>query len=267
MGTRTAPDAEDVPALQADVARLRTDLERQIRANRSMEQAVQNFVSELAHDLKNPLAAIKIGVQGLQRGLQRGGVLDAAEAGERLARMDKAVEHAKELIAAARARAAQETALELPLRREPVDVIGVLREVVRELREHVGERRLQLDCAQPLLIGEFDPARLRQALVNVIDNALQFSPAGTSVKVAVNRDSDGNALVIGCKDYGIGIPASDLPHLGERYYRAENVLGRYKGSGTGLFEAKAAIAAHGGQLTVDSVEGAGSMVTIRLPLA
>lgn len=259
-----AGEAADLGQLRAEIERLERELAHQVRINLHMEEAVQEFVSTLAHDLKNPLAAIKIGVQGFHRALQRAGSLTLDEGAERLERLDSAVEHAKEVIADARAKALDRSSAPRPLERQLVDLAAVLREAVQPFVEQVGPERLEVSYGRAKVMASLDARRLRQCVAAVVDNALKFSGGSTQVKLSLKRE--GEIAAITCRDQGIGIPAGDLPHIGERFYRAENVLGRYKGAGLGLFEAMASVLAHDGHMAVESVEGTGTELTIRIPL-
>jgi signal transduction histidine kinase len=112
--------------------------------------------------------------------------------------------------------------------------------------------------------------RLARVLSNLLTNAVRYSPDGGDVTVFVSRHGDagepGSYAALRVQDNGLGIPSADLPHIFERYYRARNVVGRMPGSGIGLAGARQIVEAHGGTLTVKSEEGAGTQVTLRLPL-
>ena len=123
---------------------------------------------------------------------------------------------------------------------------------------------IQVEDSQPRLIGNWDAGRLERVLANVLGNAIKYSAAGRAIRVRVDQE-DGMA-VLAVQDQGIGIPAADLPHVFERFHRAGNVSGRTPGTGLGLASARQIVEQHGGMIMVESQEGAGSTVTIRLPL-
>lgn len=216
-----AGEAAGVTQLRAEIERLERELARQTGLNLRMEEAIQEFVSTLAHDLKNPLAAIKIGVQGFRRSFERSGAIGSEEGNERLERLDSAVEHAKEVIAAARAKALEQTVEPQVMARERVDLVALVKEAVEPFRVQVGPERIEMSSGRARLIAHVDPQRMRHCVSAVVDNALKFSEAGTPVKVDLKREAE--SAVIFCQDQGIGIPSADLPHIGERFYRAENV--------------------------------------------
>ena len=253
-----------VPGAATELDSLRRELEAQQRLIGIISDSVSQFVAELAHDLKNPLAAVRINIQGLKRSLERGEPPAADHLLERLTRIEWAVNQALDQLATARARIDADSAPAKPIQRSPTDLVGLLREVVERLSCLAGQERLRLAATCDELIGAWDAAQLRQALEALLDNALKFSGPNGAAIVTVSRTGD--TAEVSIADSGIGIPAADLAHVCERFYRGENVLGQYRGAGIGLFEANMAISSHDGELLIDSVERQGSTVTVRLPL-
>jgi signal transduction histidine kinase len=110
-----------------------------------------------------------------------------------------------------------------------------------------------------------DPDRIEQVLVNLLDNAIKYSRPGASVVVKVSSGPDRSVLVQ-VRDQGIGIPAEDLRHIGQRFYRADKARSRAEGgSGLGLAIAQALVEAHSGRLWLESREGQGTLVSFTLP--
>jgi len=129
----------------------------------------------------------------------------------------------------------------------------------------VSERyRFVCETSVPSLTGVWDPWRLERVIDNLLSNAMKFTPSGGDVILRISRDGDWAVLAV--EDTGVGIPAADLPHLFERYWRGSNVTGRIAGSGLGLSGARGIIEQHGGTISVASAEGQGSTFTLRLPL-
>jgi signal transduction histidine kinase len=115
----------------------------------------------------------------------------------------------------------------------------------------------------PVLI-EGDRDRLEQVLQNLLQNAVKYSPGGG--KIAVELDADPSEVRIAITDSGVGIPASEIPRIFERFYRASNVeMGQINGMGVGLYVVKEIIAFHGGTVEVTSRIGEGSRFCVRLP--
>ena len=103
-------------------------------------------------------------------------------------------------------------------------------------------------------------------VVNLVDNAIKYTPAGGLVGVKV-RASNGRAM-LEVNDNGVGIPAESLPHIFERFYRVDKARSRQMGgAGLGLSIIKAIVTAHGGQVRVESIEGKGSVFLVELPIA
>lgn len=254
----------DLERLQAEISQLRDELAQLKRRNGIIGDAADQFLTDLVHDLKNPLAAIRINVQGLQRTLDKGVPPRPDQLQDRLTRMESMVNQALEQLIAARSRASARTAPTASIRRESLDLVHLVQDVVEHIRSLAGPGRLRLAVKCGELIGAWDPQQLRRAIEALIDNALKFS--GPDAETVVNVRRAGNAAEISVEDRGIGIPASDIPHVCERFYRGGNVLGRYKGAGMGLFEANNVVVGHQGQLLIQSLERRGSTVTINLPM-
>jgi signal transduction histidine kinase len=124
---------------------------------------------------------------------------------------------------------------------------------------------LRCESEEPVSI-EGDRARLKQVIVNLVDNAIKYTPAGGLVDVKV-RASNGCAM-LEVNDNGVGIPAEALPHIFERFYRVDKARSRQMGgAGLGLSIIKAIVTAHGGQVRVESVEGRGSRFLVESPVA
>jgi signal transduction histidine kinase len=128
------------------------------------------------------------------------------------------------------------------------------------------EKHISLDCdgTTPVQV-EADPARLKQVVVNLLDNAIKYTPQGGRVSISVSQRNDHAVLRVA--DSGIGIPAPDLPHIFDRFYRADKARSRQTdGSGLGLSIVRSICAAHGGHVTVESSEGKGSVFHVEIPL-
>jgi two-component system phosphate regulon sensor histidine kinase PhoR len=116
------------------------------------------------------------------------------------------------------------------------------------------------------VVVEGDRARIKQVIVNLLDNAIKYTPTGGKIRLSVNA-RDGNA-VLEVEDTGIGIPAAARPHIFERFFRVDKARSReLGGAGLGLSIVKSICAAHGGQVDFQSTEGVGSRFKVELPLA
>ncbi len=236
----------------------------------AMERAREEFLSSASHDLKTPLTSIRGQAQLARRRLARLASTDGVDItpiDSSLARIDVATGRMlaliNELVDLTRARLG--TPLELD--RRPTDLVAL---VAASVAQHEGPdaRRIVMEAAEPALWAPVDAARLGRVVDNVLSNALKFSPDGGEVRVRVGREpsAGGSVAVIAVTDRGVGVPAADLPHIFERFQRAGNVAGRIEGTGIGLASARHIVEQHGGSIAVESVEGAGSTFTVRLPL-
>lgn len=239
-----------------------------ISAIKDLERARDEFLSCVSHDLKSPLAAAKGLAQLAQRQLARPDPVDRARLGEKLdgivTAMTKMLTMINELLDVARLQ--KDSVLDLD--RRSVDLVPLVRQVVAHQQATAGQA-IHVDAGVPALIGAYDAFRLERVIANVISNALKYSDADSTVSVCLTRDDDatGSWAVIAVRDEGIGIPAADLPHIFERFHRGRNVIGKAEGTGIGLASARAIVTLHGGAIDVQSAEGAGTTLTVRLPLA
>jgi two-component system phosphate regulon sensor histidine kinase PhoR len=223
------------------------------------EQVRRDFVANVSHELRSPLAGIKSVLDTLQ-----GGALEDKKAAREFlsradAEVDRLVQLVEELLELSRIESGA-----VPLAREPVEMGQVLAEAVDRMRRQAERKQLTLtlDVADNLspVIGDAD--RLERATVNLIHNALKFTPSGGSVHVHVA--SEDGAVKVRVSDTGVGIAAEDLPRVFERFYKADRAR-RGGGTGLGLAVVKHTVEAHGGTVAVESEPGRGSTFTFSIP--
>jgi PAS domain S-box-containing protein len=240
------------------------DITRLKEAERSREE----FLAMLSHDLRSPITSIKGMAQILRRRAGRMAEADGAQMIEGLERIDASAEKMSSMIGDLLDLARLEMGRPLDLEREPLDLVALARAALDDLRRTDERHTYVLATAEEELAGEWDGPRLERVLDNLIGNAAKYTPEGGSITVSVARDeSDGRPMaVVTVADTGIGIPADDLPRIFERFHRARNAAGRAPGTGLGLAGAHQIVEQHGGAISVASTEGAGTTVTVRLPL-
>ena len=128
--------------------------------------------------------------------------------------------------------------------------------------------RSELHAVDARLVSNVDPVRIRRVLSNLLSNAIKYSPEGGDVVLTVRRD-DGVAqpmAVFSVSDQGMGIRPDALAHIFERFYRSPRAVGIVGGSGLGLASARQIVEQHGGSIEVQTVEGQGSVFSVRLPI-
>jgi signal transduction histidine kinase len=155
---------------------------------------------------------------------------------------------------------------QLSIERKRFDLCELARRVVEEVQPSLHQHSLECHDHGQALIVDGDELRLEQVLQNLLQNAIKYSPAGGPIAVRVEQREQMACMSV--TDRGIGIPASELPHLFQRFYRAGNVDEQHiSGLGVGLYVVKEIAALHNGSVTVTSQEGQGSTFSICLPLA
>lgn len=218
----------------------------------------RRFLADVSHELRTPLTVIK-GEVGLMR---LTGSLDE----ESLSNIEKEVDRLTRMVSDLLTLEQAETG-QLPLVMAPMELDSVLLEVVQQMGTlAAGKVQLVLDEIDQVQVSG-DRDRLKQVLLNLVANAVQYTPAGGAVHVTLGR-KNGQA-VLSVSDSGPGIAEEDLPHIFERFYRAERSRKRSStsGFGLGLSIAHWIVTRHNGQIVVDSKPGQGSCFTVLLPLS
>ncbi|MDP1845492.1 MAG: ATP-binding protein [Candidatus Moranbacteria bacterium] len=228
---------------------------RDISERKRMERMKSEFVSTVSHELRTPLTVIKGNVDLMRR------IKEADE--ESLSSIDQEAGRLTRLVGGLLMLAQAESG-KLPLNFGRVELDLLLTEVFTEMRVLAGSKvRVHLnDIDQVIVNGDRD--RLKQVLLNLVANAIQYTPAGGDVFLSLSRLGDQGRLII--RDTGPGIPAEDLPHIFDRFYRAEKSRTRSQtsGFGLGLSIAHWIIEHHGGQIKVESKEEKGTTFVIWL---
>lgn len=218
----------------------------------------RRFVADASHELRTPLTTIRGNIEVL--------LLDpdlppsTREALEHVsgesARLSRLVTN---LLLLARADAGHRGP-----QKSPVDIHGLVLETLRQIRPIAGHVHLELTHEdQAMVLGDMD--MLKQVLLNLLDNAVKYTPNGGHVYVGIYQES--GWVVIEISDTGAGISRHDMEHVFDRFYRSEKTRQEATGSGLGLSIVNWVIQAHGGHVTVESEAGKGSTFTVHLPLA
>lgn len=257
---RVPGDASEVAELQPVIQSMQTML---ARLERSFAQQ-KEFLGNAAHELKTPVAVLKSTLQSL---LQRPRASEDYQRGlenslEDLERLERLLQW---MLRLARAEQWAHGALRRDL--QVIDITATCEEAVERVRHLAQERKVDIhlmkDGKVPLRV---DPEDLQLVWANLLENALRYSPEGRSVEVKVQRNN-GGPVHITFQDHGPGIPADDLPHIFQRFYRGDASRARSTGGfGLGLAIAKALVEAYGGTIRAESEAGQGTRMTVELPI-
>jgi PAS domain S-box-containing protein len=246
------------------------------RKRAEQQRLREEFLSSVSHDLRTPLTSIKGFAQLVSRQLARGQAIEAAALEERLDSIIQGTDTMDRMLRQLLDLAHRPDEVQLTLDTEPVDLVGLVRRVVEIHQKANRSHALHITTTEPELTGEWDTERLERVIMNLISNAEKYSPVGTAITISIDRAHQQrhgatardprNWAVLSVKDIGIGIPAADLPYVMERFHRGANVANRVPGTGLGLAGVRQTVEHHGGTIAIESQEGAGTTVTIRLPL-
>lgn len=270
---RLFEDLADRAALAIDSARLietleqrvrerTTDLETAYESLKELDRLKSNFVNSVTHELRTPLTSI-IGYAEFMQDEIGGGVTPMQrEFVSQIERGARRLEYLlNDLLDFARLEAGTFT-----LKLEVASFAAKVREVVESFKPQVDEARLSLEVslADELLTLRMDPQRIGQVLINLLGNAIKFTPPGGRIQVRARIDRE--RLICEIEDSGPGIASEDLPKLFQRFRQLEAGVTMGKGTGLGLSISKALVEAHGGTIAVRSEPGRGSTFWFALPL-
>jgi two-component system phosphate regulon sensor histidine kinase PhoR len=225
---------------------------------RSLQTMRRELVGNISHELRTPLAGIKAMVETLKNSA----VDDKEAASDFLTRIDSEVARLTQMVSELTELSRIETG-KAELMMTPVDVNVLIEEVAAQLSPLAQQVTIATDLANDIPIVRADNDRIRQTLVNLVHNAIKFNRPGGRVTISTKAERE--SVTVSVSDTGIGITKEDLPHVFERFYKADKARPR-GGSGLGLAIAKHTIQAHGGNIWVQSEEGKGSTFSFSLPL-
>jgi len=253
-----------------EVGRLAGTFNEMLGRIEELFRAQQRFVADVSHELRSPLTAIRGNLDLLRRGARddvaaRQESLDAIES--ETARMQRLVQ---DFLLLAQADAG------VPIEKRVVELDTLLLDVFRQARLSASNVKVSLGSEdQVQVIGDAD--RLKQLFLNLMDNAIKYTPSGGTVTLSFAREGDWVRVAVA--DTGVGIPAQDLPRIFDRFYRVDKARSRDRssfdsrsggsggGTGLGLAICKWIVDAHGGRIQAQSEVGKGSTFTVWLPTA
>jgi two-component system phosphate regulon sensor histidine kinase PhoR len=228
---------------------------------RRLETIRQDFISNISHELRTPLASLK----ALAETLQEGALEDPPAARRFLGRMDTELDAITQMV---------EELLELsriesgrvPLNLTPTPPLEMIEQAVERLVTQAERAGLAIDIQCPEDLPEVlaDSKRLVQVIVNLLHNAIKFTPPGGRITLSARQQN--NLVLFFVQDTGVGIPADDLARIFERFFKSDRARSG-SGTGLGLAIARHLVEAHGGTIWVESIEGRGSTFYFTVPMA
>ncbi|MGQ0766576.1 MAG: sensor histidine kinase [Gemmatimonadota bacterium] len=257
---RVATDSTD-----DEMARLTVTLNEMIGRLQTSFGGLHRFTADASHELKTPLAVLRANIERAMNSRPRSNEQAVAleEALQETARMGSLVDS---LLTLARADEGR-----FEVHREEVDLSALANEVMETalMLGEPGEIKVTMPSAEPAVVMG-DRTRIRQLFMNLVENAIKYTPRGGKVELSLTASEGEGKATFTVTDSGIGISAADLPHIFERFWRADRVRSRLSergGNGLGLAICQWIAQAHGGQLLVQSRLHRGSTFTAILPLA
>jgi signal transduction histidine kinase len=238
-------------------------IEADVNELRQQEQVRRDLLANIAHDLATPLTAI----QGFSEALADDLILDSVARQEIAQRIRREVQRLHRLVGDMQQMSALESG-HARLDLAPLDMHALVDEtvavIVPECEQSAITTSNEIAPETPLVLADSD--RITQVLLNLLDNARHHTPCNGSITISAVQE--GKMLKISVSDSGTGIDPADLPHIFERFYRADRSrTGKTGGSGLGLSIVRAIITAHGGNVRAESTPGQGTRISFSLPLA
>jgi two-component system, OmpR family, phosphate regulon sensor histidine kinase PhoR len=226
---------------------------------RNMQTMRRELIGNISHELRTPIAGIK----AMAETLLDGALDDREAAKDFVSRIESEADRLTQMVAELTQLSRIESGT-AELDKEPVDLNALVGNVIAELTPLADRQHISLlkQAAPDLPDVSVDRERIQQSLINLVHNAIKFNKPGGTVTVAAVFNQD--TVTVSVTDTGIGISSTDLPHVFERFFKADRARSG-GGSGLGLAIAKHTVQAHGGRISAQSTEGKGSTFTFSLP--
>jgi two-component system, OmpR family, heavy metal sensor histidine kinase CusS len=251
-----------VPQSGDELQRLSETLNSMLERLEAAFKRITQFTADASHELRTPLALMRTTTEVSLRTSQTVSEYREAQA-QTLEELEKTSTLVEQLMLLARADAGVET-----LKREPVNLVNILLEACRDGRilAETNQIAFREEIADRSVVVDGDSRTLHRLFLILIDNAVKYTSPGGLISVSLTRSDE--FAVAEVRDTGVGIAAEDLPHIFERFYRADKARSREVGGvGLGLSIARWEAEAHGGEIEVESEPGQGSVFRVHLPLS
>jgi heavy metal sensor kinase len=247
------PTGDELERLSHSLNRMITRLEDALDHNR-------RFSADVSHELRTPLTILRGELEHvIQLPDLKAEVVDSV--GSALEEIERLARIVESLLAISRLDSGG-----AGIEHHPFDLAGLSTMTVDQMQLLASEKQVSLTCKSTGSVQAIgDETRIKQVLVNLLDNAIKYTR--TNGHVVVSVEAQGNSALLTVTDDGVGIPAESLPHVFERFYRAEKARSRgCEGFGLGLSLVEAVCRAHGGEASIESTDGQGTTVRVKLPL-
>jgi two-component system phosphate regulon sensor histidine kinase PhoR len=238
---------------------------------RRLERARRDFIANISHELRNPLASIRLLAETLEDAIDT----DPEQAQIFVEKIETEVQNLTELVSETLELSRIESG-QVPMSIEPIQAEQLVREVMARMLTQAQRHRVTLrtEIEQGKTLVAADSRQILRVLVNLVHNAIKFTPSGGMVVIGTRMEMGGSTQDFYVRDTGIGIPPEDLTRIFERFYKVDQARSKIDyigpgggGSGLGLAIARHVVEAHGGRIKAESVAGQGSTFTFTLPIA
>jgi len=252
---------DEVGGLAADINRMAERLEADVNELHAQEELRRDLVANVSHDLATPLT----GIQGFTEALMDGMVGSESERRELYSNINREVHRLRRLVGDLQDLSSLENGMG-HIQPQAMHLEELLEEALGVEHVEAAERGVtlvrEIPADLPLVLA--DDGRITQVLLNLLDNALRFTPSGGTITLSARAVEQSVEVTVA--DTGAGIPADELPHIFERFYRVDRSRSRETGGGgLGLAIVKAIVQAHGGHVAATSVVGEGTQMRFTLP--
>jgi two-component system phosphate regulon sensor histidine kinase PhoR len=238
---------------------------------RRLERARRDFIANISHELRTPLASVRLLVETLEDAIDT----DPDQAQIFVEKIETEVQNLTELVSETLELSRIESG-QVPMRIEPIEAEQLVREVMARMLAQAQRHRITLrtEIEQGKTMVAADSKQIVRVLVNLVHNAIKFTPSGGIVVIGTRLEESGSAQTFFVRDTGIGIRPEDLLRIFERFYKVNPARSKSDfigpggvGSGLGLAIARHVVEAHGGRIKAESIVEQGSTFTFTLPVA
>jgi two-component system CheB/CheR fusion protein len=218
------------------------------------------FISIASHELKTPITSLKAALQIIERASAKGDTIQAVDSfiQKALKQVDKLTDLIKDLLDVTKIQSGK-----LVLRKTKFSLDELVKECVEEQQNSLATHKLIVESDTGIIVNA-DKNRIEQVLVNLISNAIKYSPDANKVIISVTHSD--HVVKVSVTDLGIGIPKDKLPLIFDRFYRVDDGSQRYAGLGLGLYISAEIIQRHGGHISIESTLGKGSTFWFVIPV-